>query len=401
MSFLYIESYCNNKQYRDFLSQYGIGVLWNLHNDIIPLDEKIIITIATLITINQDRFLPQYFKLFIQSARKGFDLQDIIKMIAHHSFFSEQRRTEIERLNVIAVDALEKTKGEQDYIEGRKTTLNLEALLDAAIVVASGEVTAIERMLDNICNKPKGISELQLRVMMLHQMLYSGCPCAMIALGIMQEKGFSKHVISLESGAFKKQLAQDPSLYTKTFISLYGQKAQEVIDQCYKADQFFGQWVQCVVYGDLWSRSDVSIDKSIATIVSLIALGKAKLIQIHLLGFKNLGGRVEDILAIVAYISDQGLLSQQYEEIALERISNVYPEKLSLKELLPVEQLSASRKAIVDLALMVALCQALKPEVLKNIALNKEQIQELVLLLITYCGACRVDFALYRIESFY
>lgn len=90
----------------------------------------------------------------------------------------------------------------------------------------------------------------------------------------------------------KRQKQQSPLM-----TSLYGKDyAQKVYERLEELDPELNQVIQGVAYDQFWSRDGLSIrDKSLITVASLIATGKAEQTRIHMTGFLNSGGSIDEL----------------------------------------------------------------------------------------------------------
>ena len=86
---------------------------------------------------------------------------------------------------------------------------------------------------------------------------------------------------------------------------LYGKSgAKEVFDRLHHLDREFNDLIQQIPYDQFWSRPGLSIrDKSLVTIVALIASGKEEQTKIHMRGFLKNGGTYNDLRNIIIHLS--------------------------------------------------------------------------------------------------
>lgn len=134
---------------------------------------------------------------------------------------------------------------------------------------------------------------------------------------------------------------------------LYGAAADQVNQRCYDLDPVFGEFVQRVVYDQLWALPPLSLrEKSLVTIISLALLGKEEQLEIHIKGFLKSAGTVDELLSLFDTMVEKKLLASADGVL------------LSLKKVLKSDEpLSGDRKdklpnstlAIIDLVACVAL----------------------------------------------
>jgi alkylhydroperoxidase/carboxymuconolactone decarboxylase family protein YurZ len=87
--------------------------------------------------------------------------------------------------------------------------------------------------------------------------------------------------------------------------TLYGTEvADKVYTRLQELDPVLNDVIQRVAYDHFWARPGLNIrDKSLVTVSSLIALGKEEQTRIHMNGFLNAGGTVEELKFALVYLS--------------------------------------------------------------------------------------------------
>lgn len=86
---------------------------------------------------------------------------------------------------------------------------------------------------------------------------------------------------------------------------LYGEKtSKRVFDRLEYLDSKLNEEIQKVAYDHYWALPGISIrDKSLVTITSLIVMGKEEQTRIHLNGFLNSGGTIEQATALLLHLA--------------------------------------------------------------------------------------------------
>jgi 4-carboxymuconolactone decarboxylase len=84
---------------------------------------------------------------------------------------------------------------------------------------------------------------------------------------------------------------------SKMMNALYGAEyADRVFNRLEELDPELNSVIQDIAYDQLWSREGLSIrDKSLVTVAALIAMGREEQTKIHITGFLNSGGKVDDL----------------------------------------------------------------------------------------------------------
>jgi len=86
---------------------------------------------------------------------------------------------------------------------------------------------------------------------------------------------------------------------------LYGkQYSDKLYSQVEKLDPELNEIIQRIPYDKIWSREGLSIrDKSLITISSLISINKAMQAKVHMKGFIENGGKVDEIKNLLIHLS--------------------------------------------------------------------------------------------------
>lgn len=85
---------------------------------------------------------------------------------------------------------------------------------------------------------------------------------------------------------------------------LYGEYAHQVYARLESLDPELNAVIQQVPYDQFWSRKGLPIrDKAMITVAALIALGKEEQIRLHMAGFLNAGGSIDDIKNILIHLA--------------------------------------------------------------------------------------------------
>lgn len=85
---------------------------------------------------------------------------------------------------------------------------------------------------------------------------------------------------------------------------LYGEYASKVFQRLESLDPELNSVIQQVPYDQFWSRDGLSIrDKALVTVSALIALGKEEQTRLHMTGFLNAGGTVEDLRNVLIHLA--------------------------------------------------------------------------------------------------
>lgn len=178
-------------------------------------------------------------------------------------------------------------------------------------------------------------------------------------------------------------------------IQLYGQDLSDAVySRCQELGGEFNELVQRVVYDVFWARSGLTLkEKSLITVLSLIVLNKEEQLQIHLTGYFHQGGNPQEILQILSYMKNSGYISSADKASAI--LNKVTGENsvisANAQEIISSLNFNENLKGFIDLAARIALGDNAKTEacmrtLLKNQALSREQIQNVMLHQIVYCG---------------
>lgn len=83
---------------------------------------------------------------------------------------------------------------------------------------------------------------------------------------------------------------------------LYGEYAVELGESLERLDKEFANMIREFPYANIWSREGLTLkERSIATISSLIALGKEDQTEIHMRGFLNCGGTQKELKELIIH----------------------------------------------------------------------------------------------------
>ncbi len=86
---------------------------------------------------------------------------------------------------------------------------------------------------------------------------------------------------------------------------LYGEEySEEVFNRLESLDSELNMLIQEGPYESFWSREGLSIrDKSLATVAALVGMGRDEQTQIHMTGFLNSGGTVDELRNLLIHLS--------------------------------------------------------------------------------------------------
>jgi alkylhydroperoxidase/carboxymuconolactone decarboxylase family protein YurZ len=190
---------------------------------------------------------------------------------------------------------------------------------------------------------------------------------------------------------------------SEMMVQLYGKKdAQAVYDRCQEIDPWFNQYVQTVVYDQLWALEPLSLtQKSLVTIVVLAILKKEEQLQIHLKGFFNLGGTHQDITQLFSY-----LLTEKQIDIPDKLFSILHHVNAGNTEKHTTKCdafLTPTNRTFINLAALIATgdhdkMKTLLADQIHNKTLSQDEIKGTFRHAMTYCGCpCAMNaFALLR-----
>jgi len=91
---------------------------------------------------------------------------------------------------------------------------------------------------------------------------------------------------------------------SKIMDVLYGEKtAEKVFERIEYLDHALNEEIQKIAYDHYWALPGISTrDKSLVTITSLMVMGKEEQTRIHLNGFLNSGGTINETMALLFYL---------------------------------------------------------------------------------------------------
>ena len=90
---------------------------------------------------------------------------------------------------------------------------------------------------------------------------------------------------------------QQSAAQSKMMEQLYGERyASQVYERLESLDPELNSIIQQIPYDQFWGRNGLPIrDKALITVAALVALGKEEQTTIHMTGFLNAGGSVDDL----------------------------------------------------------------------------------------------------------
>lgn len=167
---------------------------------------------------------------------------------------------------------------------------------------------------------------------------------------------------------------------------LYGEEESDIVYQrCEELSAGFNQLVQEVVYDIFWKRPGISlIEKSLVTILSLIYFNKEEQLRIHLKGFFNLGGSSDAISEMLHYMVSSGYIASARDGLAILK-------EASGKKSFDQKTLSSREVAMIDLIAHIAKgnqseTKTCLTNLLENKTLSREDIENILLHQVIYCG---------------
>jgi 4-carboxymuconolactone decarboxylase len=92
---------------------------------------------------------------------------------------------------------------------------------------------------------------------------------------------------------------------SKLMDELYGERySQEVYERLESLDPELNDLIQEIPYDKIWSRPGLNMrDKSLITVVALIAMGKEEQSRIHMRGFLNSGGNKTELKNTILHLA--------------------------------------------------------------------------------------------------
>lgn len=185
---------------------------------------------------------------------------------------------------------------------------------------------------------------------------------------------------------------------------LYGSKlSKEVFENLENLDADLNKEIQEIAYERYWARPGISIrDKSLVTVVSLIALRKEKQTKPHMIGFFNTGGTKEELISVLHFLSKT--LGFQYVEKAVTICCDILKENGVKEDSLKQIKISFQQENNADDKFMInrdifianiASCAAIGNqdktessimEFLQNNSSNTNDVRNILIHQIIYCG---------------
>src|ERR1017187_5679012 len=92
---------------------------------------------------------------------------------------------------------------------------------------------------------------------------------------------------------------------SKMMEQLYGAEySKEVYNRLEELDPELNDLIQEMPYDKFWARPGLSIrDKSLVTVAALVAMGKEEQARIHMRGFLNAEGTVEELRGAILHMA--------------------------------------------------------------------------------------------------
>lgn len=176
---------------------------------------------------------------------------------------------------------------------------------------------------------------------------------------------------------------------------LYGPEIAKVVYQrCQELGEDFNHRVQRYVYDIIWAKAGLMLkEKSLITIIALIAINKAEQLKVHLWGFFHQGGTFEDIINLINYMKQQSYISNIDEPLSILKQAEKDYLNFTNKSLSSVNSLylNGRGKSIVDFVAHIAIGDNEKSKVciqrlLKDKSLTIEELQNIMQHEAVYCG---------------
>jgi alkylhydroperoxidase/carboxymuconolactone decarboxylase family protein YurZ len=340
----------------------------------LSMKEKSLITLISLIALNKQEQLKRYLQCYINV---GGEVHEMMRSLSHMKACQyASLKTNVDSCFAILFDHPELqtlNKFNSDALSARD-----KSMIDFAVCIALGDQSKTKKCVTGILEL-KTLSINEIESIMLHQIMYCGFPCAMNGFAIL--KGMDKKSDDGEMDKPKKSEMMD---------ALYGKTMSEVVyARCHELSPVFNKLVQEVVYDIFWRRKGVPlIQKSLVTIVTLIALEKEEQLRIHLSGYLHLGATPNQVRNIFShmekggYIESADLSNAILNEIIKENRENHHDDSLFLVD--------DADKLIIDLTASVAIGDREKINKSIKQALSggflKEDIENMMLHEMMYCG---------------
>ena len=196
---------------------------------------------------------------------------------------------------------------------------------------------------------------------------------------------------------------------SKMMEKLYGLKASNhVYKLLQELDPEFNEEIQRIAYDHYWKLPGLSIrDKSLVTVVSLIASCKEEQTKIHINGFLNLGGTKEDILNVLIYLIEiigldsikksfealcEVLKERNEKNEVIQEINILFTKKIKNIDIEKLNAILSKRdRYIINIASCVAIGEQGKirnsiKDFLTGSECSKDDLKNILIHQIVYCG---------------
>jgi alkylhydroperoxidase/carboxymuconolactone decarboxylase family protein YurZ len=235
--------------------------------------------------------------------RSGFDLNDF-RSVIHELSPSDMHFITSKIMS--SIDSV-KTDTQPLNINDSARESALTSAIDAVMSPSSEERQKLIRELLSM----KTISRNELEETLLWSTPFAGFPSAMAALADYRQ-------------VLGEERSQEPKPQPASVMNLlYGvEAANDVYNRLEFISHRFNLLCQDIAYGKYWSDTHLDIfNKSALTITTLMLLGREEQLQIHLRGFKNIGGTIDEVRSIVRFLKEHRTqLNMLKIENALEQV---------------------------------------------------------------------------------
>lgn len=185
-------------------------------------------------------------------------------------------------------------------------------------------------------------------------------------------------------------------IQSKMMAALYGPLIAPIVyDRCQELGQNFNERVQAYIYDQIWAREGLALkEKSLTTLVALIAINKAEQLKIHFWGFFYQGGTPDDVESMLSLMKRKHYISSIEPAMAtLELAMKEYHEKtkIVLKAGASFSMEGAREEVIIDFASHIALGDNVKTEICVRAILEKKlltstDLESIMFHEAVYCG---------------
>lgn len=257
-----------------------------------------------------------------------------------------------------------------------------EHIANLCAATATGQKESINAEIRNCLNAELNDS---LQPIFIHQIVYCGFPVAMNAFAELRNVLNEHNVIQMSSIEQSNMMSE-----------LYGnERAKIVYDRLNFLDPLLNEEIQKIAYDHFWALDGLSIRlKSMVTVASLIALKKEEQTRIHMHGFLNAGGKVEELVLMANQFEIScGVLSKEkafhaIADVLAERGINSVEISSTISNSL-TQLLSDEDRLIANLSAAVAIGKKDEIQAVIVECLEKgleEKIQFIFIHQIVYCG---------------